>query len=36
MDDLLEYENLVYSIIGKYGNYFDREDLYQVGMMGLI
>lgn len=36
MDDLLEYENLVYSIINKYGNYFDRDDLYQVGMMGLI
>lgn len=36
MDDLLEYENLVYSIINKYGSYFDRDDLYQVGMMGLI
>ncbi len=36
MDDLLEYENLVYSIINKYGSYFEREDLYQVGMMGLI
>lgn len=36
MDDLLEYENLVYSIISKYSNYFDRDDLYQVGMMGLI
>ena len=36
MDDLLEYENLVYSIINKYGSYFDRDDLYQAGMMGLI
>lgn len=36
MDDLLEYENLVYSIIGKYGGYFDKEDLYQAGMIGLI
>ena len=36
MDDLLEYENLVYSIINKYGSYFDRDDLYQVGMIGLI
>lgn len=36
MDDLLEYENLVFSIISKYGNYFDRDDLYQVGMIGLI
>lgn len=36
MDNLLEYENLVYSIINKYGNYFDKDDLYQVGMIGLI
>ena len=36
MADLLEYENLVFSIISKYGNYFDRDDLYQVGMIGLI
>lgn len=36
MDNLLEYENLVFSIISKYGNYFDKEDLYQVGMIGLI
>ncbi len=36
MEDLLDYENLVYSIINKYGNYFDRDDLYQVGMIGLM
>jgi RNA polymerase sporulation-specific sigma factor len=36
MEDLLEYDNLVYSIISKYGSYFDRDDLYQVGMIGLI
>lgn len=36
MDNLLEYEGLVYSIIGKYSGYFDKDDLYQVGMMGLI
>ena len=36
MDNLLEYENLVFSIISKYGNYFDKDDLYQVGMIGLI
>ena len=36
MEDLLEYENLVYSIISKYGSYFDKDDLYQVGMLGLI
>lgn len=36
MDEVLEYEGLVYGIIGKYTKYFDREDLYQVGMLGLI
>lgn len=36
MEDLLEYEHLVFSIISKYGSYFDRDDLYQVGMIGLI
>ena len=36
MEDLLEYEGLVYGIINKYSGYFDREDLYQVGMMGLV
>ena len=36
MDNLLEYENLVYGIINKYCKYFDRDDLYQVGMLGLI
>lgn len=35
MEDILEYENLVYSIINKYKN-FDRDDLYQVGMIGLM
>lgn len=36
VDDILNYENLVYSIIKKYNTYADRDDLYQVGMMGLI
>lgn len=36
MEDLLEYEKLVFSIISKYGSYFDRDDLYQVGMIGLM
>lgn len=27
---------LVYGICSKYGNYMDKEDLHQVGMMGLI
>ena len=34
--NLLQYENLVYSIVGKYGGYFDKDDLYQAGMLGLI
>ncbi|MDO5002840.1 MAG: sigma-70 family RNA polymerase sigma factor [bacterium] len=32
----MENENLVYSIINKYSSYGDKDDLYQVGMMGLI
>lgn len=36
MDDILEYENLVWSIVSKYEHYFDKEDLYQVGMIGLM
>ncbi len=36
MDDILEYENLVWSIVAKYGGYFDKDDLYQVGMIGLM
>lgn len=36
LDQVIENENLVYSIIHKYGNYYDLEDLYQVGMIGLI
>ena len=33
---LLENENIIYSIINRYTYYFDKDDLYQVGMMGLI
>lgn len=36
MDNLLEYEGLVYGIINKYCSYFDKDDLYQVGMLGLV
>ena len=36
MDTILEYEGLVYSVIRKYTKYFEQDDLYQVGMMGLI
>ena len=35
MENILEYENLVRSIISKYHYYGDYEDLYQAGMMGL-
>lgn len=35
MDELLEYDGLIYSIIGKYKGY-DMEDLYQVAIIGLI
>lgn len=34
MDNILNYEPLVYSIINQYKN-FDKEDLYQVAMMEL-
>ena len=33
---LLENENIVYSIINKYTYYFDKDDLYQAGCIGLI
>lgn len=36
MDILMENERLVYSIIKKYEHYYDKEDLYQVGMIGLM
>ena len=35
MDSLLDYEGLVYSIIHKYPR-SDQDDLYQVGMIGLV
>lgn len=36
MEKLLDYEGLIYSIISKYSSRFDKDDLYQVGMIGLI
>ena len=36
MDELLEYDGLIYSIISKYPKKYDREDLYQASMIGLI
>ena len=36
MEELLDYEGLIYSIISKYPRRYDRDDLYQVGMIGLI
>lgn len=35
-DIIIENEGLIYKIINKYRNYFELEDLYQVGVMGLI
>ena len=36
MEELLKYDGLIYSIIGKYSRRYDKEDLYQVAMLGLI
>lgn len=36
VDLVVDNEKLVYSIINKFRGYFDMDDLYQVGMIGLI
>lgn len=36
VEALEKNEYLVYSIINKYSYYFDKDDLYQVGMIGLM
>lgn len=36
VDLIVDNEKLVYSIINKFKGYFDMDDLYQVGMIGLI
>lgn len=36
LDKIIEYENIVYGIINRYNGYQDRDDLYQVGMIGLM
>ena len=33
---IFQNENLIYSIINKYKDYFDLEDLYQTAAIGLI
>lgn len=35
-DVILENEGLIYKIINKYTYYFDKDDLYQVAVLGLI
>ena len=35
-DIILENQGFIYKIIGKYKNYFELDDLYQVAVMGLI
>lgn len=36
MNTVLDYEGLIYSIIAKYPKRFDRDDLFQAGMLGLV
>lgn len=37
LNDLIKQnEKLIYSIINEYNNYLDKEDLYQVGVIGII
>lgn len=36
MEELLNYEGLVYGIVQRYTKYFEKDDLYQAGMVGLI
>ena len=36
MEEVLDYEGLIYSIIRKYPKRYDQEDLFQVGMIGLM
>lgn len=36
LDNILEYENLVLSYANKFRNYYDIDDLKQVGMIGLM
>jgi len=33
---IIDNNNLIYSIISKYRNYYDIDDLYQVAVMGII
>lgn len=33
---ILDNQNLIYSIINKYSYYYDKEDLFQTGVIGLI
>lgn len=36
MDEIMEYEKLVYSVVRRFKSSFDIEDLKQVGMVGLV
>ena len=33
---IIKYESLIWSIVNKYKSYFDKDDLFQVGVIGLI
>ena len=36
VDLIIDNEKLVHSIVNKYNGYFDKDDLFQVGMIGLM
>ena len=35
-DLIVDNSKLIYSIISKYQSYYDKEDLYQIGVIGMI
>ena len=35
-EDIMDYERLIYSVIQNYKNYYDIEDLKQVGYIALL
>ncbi len=36
LEVVMEHEKLVYKIVSKYKGYYDKDDLYQVGVIGLL
>ena len=33
---VVENQNLIYSVVNEFGNEINKEDLFQVGVMGMI